>query len=91
VQKVATGAKNRFQIQEYAYVVHFLEGEPERVIPQQAIRRKIDLVVMGTVVRTGLAGFLVCNTSEKVLDKLDCSVLAEKPNGFITPVRLESS
>jgi nucleotide-binding universal stress UspA family protein len=44
---------------------------------------------MGTVCRTGIAGFFIGNTAEKVLQEIDCSVLAIKPEGFETPVTLE--
>ncbi len=66
--------------------VHMLEGYAEQVIPQLAKDIKADLVVMGTVVRTGLPGFLMGNTAEGILNQLDCSVLAIKPDGFVTPV-----
>jgi hypothetical protein len=29
------------------------------------------------------------NTAESILNQLDCSVLAVKPQGFVTPVILE--
>ena len=51
----------------------------------------IDLVVMGTVARSGIAGMLIGNTAERVLRKLPCSVLAVKPEGFTSPVRLDAS
>ncbi len=50
--------------------------------------KAIDLLVMGTVCRTGLAGFLIGNTAEKVLSEVNCSVLTVKPEGFVTPVTL---
>jgi nucleotide-binding universal stress UspA family protein len=43
---------------------------------------------MGTVCRTGVTGFLIGNTAEKVLNNVDCSVLTVKPEGFVTPVTL---
>ena len=46
---------------------------------------------MGTVCRTGLAGFFIGNTAENVLNEVNCSVLTVKPEGFITPVTLEDS
>ena len=49
----------------------------------------IDLVVMGTVGRSGISGMLIGNTAERVLRKLPCSVLAVKPEGFVSPVRLD--
>ena len=51
----------------------------------------IDLVVMGTVARAGIAGMLIGNTAERVLRKLPCSVLTVKPDGFVSPVRLDAS
>ncbi len=50
--------------------------------------QKIELLVMGTVCRTGVTGFLIGNTAEKVLNKVNCSVLTVKPEGFVTPVTL---
>jgi nucleotide-binding universal stress UspA family protein len=50
--------------------------------------KKIDLLVMGTVCRTGVAGFFIGNTAEKVLNRVNCSVLTVKPEGFVTPVKL---
>ena len=71
------------------YKVHLLEGEPGDLIVQQAKNHQADLVVMGTVSRTGISGFFIGNTAEKILHKLNCSVLAIKPEGFVTPVTLD--
>lgn len=51
--------------------------------------QKIDLLVMGTVCRTGIAGFFIGNTAEKILSEVNCSVLTVKPEGFVTPVTLD--
>lgn len=64
-------------------------GEPEDVIPEYAAAGGVDLVVMGTVARSGIAGLLFGNTAERVMRKLLCSVLAVKPDGFVSPVRLD--
>ncbi len=48
-----------------------------------------DLLIMGTVCRTGISGFFIGNTAERVLNQVSCSVLAFKPNNFITPITLE--
>lgn len=45
-----------------------------------------NLIVMGTVVRTGVARLLMGNTAERLLPRLSCSVLAVKPKDFISPV-----
>lgn len=44
---------------------------------------------MGTVARTGISGVIIGNTAEAVLEQLQCSVLALKPPGFVTPVKLD--
>lgn len=49
-------------------------------------REHIDLVVMGTVSRTGLKGLVIGNTAERTLNRLKASVLAVKPDGFVSSV-----
>jgi len=61
-----------------------------KAIVSLAKNKNIDLLVMGTVCRTGVAGLIIGNTAEKVLNKVDCSVLTVKPEGFVTPVTLEN-
>ena len=68
--------------------VHFLEGSPAQVIREVMLRRHINVIVIGTVDLTGIAGLLIGNSSETILRRVDCSVLAVKPQGFETPVRL---
>jgi len=69
--------------------IHTPKGWPRQVIPQLADDIDIDLVVMGTVARTGLPGFFMGNTAEVIINNINCSVLAIKPDGFKTPVTLE--
>jgi universal stress protein E len=69
-------------------VLHLPKGPPQHVLPAVAAEVQADVVVLGTVGRTGLAGLLIGNTAETVLQRLDCSVLALKPVGFVSPVTL---
>lgn len=69
--------------------VHLLKGDPAEVIASLTAKKRIDLIVMGTVGRTGIPGFLIGNTAETVLRQVNCSVLAVKPEGFVTPVKIE--
>jgi nucleotide-binding universal stress UspA family protein len=69
--------------------LHMPKGSARKEIPELARQLQIDCVVMGTVARTGIAGFFIGNTAENILDQLDCSILAVKPPGFVTPVTLE--
>ncbi len=66
--------------------VHLLKGNPADVIADFAKAGRADLIVMGTVARTGLHGFLIGNTAETVFQRVDCSVLAIKPEGFVSPL-----
>jgi universal stress protein E len=67
---------------------HVREGLPEHVIPGLAKELDAELVVIGTVGRQGISAALIGNTAEHVIDKLDCDVLAIKPDGFISPVKI---
>lgn len=71
--------------------LHMIEGDPDECIPELVIEQDIDLLVMGSVCRTGIAGFLIGNTAEEVLNQVDCSVLTLKPEGFVTPVTLDQA
>jgi nucleotide-binding universal stress UspA family protein len=59
-----------------------LDGEPGVEIPREVARLSIELLVLGTVGRSNLAGMLIGNTAEEILRRVDCSVLALKPDGF---------
>lgn len=55
------------------------EGPVEKVLTSEAARLKAQLVVMGSVGRTGVKGKLIGNTAEAVLGMLRTDVLALKP------------
>lgn len=59
--------------------VHLLRGDPSTEIPKFVEQTQADLIVLGTVARSGIAGFFIGNTSERILDKVHCSILAVKP------------
>lgn len=69
------------------YHRHHVRGRPDQLIPTFIEDKKIDILVMGTVARTGIPSFTMGNTAENVLQKVSCSLLAVKPNGFISSVR----
>ncbi len=69
--------------------IHLMKGAPQNVIPALTIAREIDLFVMGTVTQTGIAGILIGNTAERIIDTVDCSLLTVKPEGFITPITMD--
>ena len=64
---------------------HMLKGDASDLIPRLALRKGIDVIVMGTVCRAGVPGLFIGNTAEKVLRHVSCSVLTIKPEGFVSP------
>lgn len=65
---------------------HVIKGDPREVVPALARDLDVDLTVMGTMARTGIAGFFMGNTAEAIIDQLHCSLLALKPEGYVTPI-----
>jgi nucleotide-binding universal stress UspA family protein len=78
-----------YPLNDLDYKIHLLKGEARELIPEIVPENEVDLVVMGTVSRTGVAGFFIGNTAESVLQQVNCSVLTVKPEGFETPVKLD--
>lgn len=54
-------------------------GRPRVVLVDKVHELEADILVMGTIARSGALGLLIGNTAEDVLDRLECSVLALKP------------
>lgn len=81
--------KDRLGEKSYNYVAPhpiIVQGDPGREIPKVAESVNADLVIMGTVARTGIAGLVIGNTAENILAQINCSVLAIKPEGFVSPI-----
>ena len=55
-------------------------GTPCEKIIEVATKEKIDLIVMGTHARTGIAHFLIGSVTEKVIKTAPCPVLVIRPN-----------
>lgn len=66
--------------------IHVEKGSAAEVVRRIAAKRRINLLLMGTVARTGVTGLIMGNTAEAVLDRVRCSVIAVKPPGFVSPV-----
>jgi nucleotide-binding universal stress UspA family protein len=63
-------------------------GRVEDIIPEFAVGHGVDLVVMAAPASNGISGFLFGGAPLKFLRKLTCSLLAVKPDGFVSPVRV---
>ncbi len=66
--------------------LHLVNGPPAPTIVELVGRHRINLLVMGTVARRGIAGVMMGNTAEQILDQVGCSVLTAKPPGFVSPL-----
>lgn len=55
---------------------HIKMGEPDDVIVEVARELGADLVVIGNHARDGFAAVINNNTAEKILDRIDCNLLA---------------
>ncbi len=90
VSKIMTKSKAAQDALDYLKPrTHLLQGSARQEIPALAKRLAVDCIVMGTVARTGIRGLFMGNTAETILEQIDCSVLAIKPQGFVTPVTLD--
>ena len=81
--------KTKLDQKNYDYIApitHLIQGSPSQQLPKMAKQLNADLVVMGTLGRAGIRGIVIGNTAESLLLELDCSVLAIKPEGFISPI-----
>ena len=65
---------------------HVKEGLPEDIIPELAEQLDAELVILGTVGRTGFSAALIGNTAEHVIDSINCDLLAIKPDGYKSPL-----
>lgn len=79
----------QYDLNKLKYQIHLLKGVAGKVIPKLVQAKGVELIVMGTVCRAGVAGLIIGNTAENVLDQVDCSVLTVKPEGFVSPVSLD--
>jgi universal stress protein E len=85
-QLTLDGLLGKYDVTNLAHRIHLVKGEAASVIAKLAREKQVDLIVMGTVCRSGTAGFFIGNTAEKILRDVDCSVLTVKPEGFVSPV-----
>lgn len=67
---------------------YLTEEAPEFALSELEKEIDADIVVMGAVSRSLLSDVFIGNTTEKVLDFLDCDVMVVKPDGFVSPVTL---
>jgi nucleotide-binding universal stress UspA family protein len=66
--------------------IHLVNNRPVSAIGDVAEKIDPSVVVMGTLARSGVAGLLIGNTAETTLGSLRSSIIAVKPDGFVSPI-----
>lgn len=62
--------------------------EPEPAVEViAAVCKEVDVLVMGTVWRSGPVGLLIADAAKDALEGVDCSVLVATPEGLMVPER----
>jgi len=69
-----------------AVEIHVANGRPDETILRTIEDLRIDLVVMGTSARSGIQALTMGNTTERLISKMRCSLLAVKPIGLECPL-----
>ncbi len=70
---------------------HLLGGAPAEVLEELASRLRADIVIAGSMSRSGLQAALIGNTAEALLRHLSCDLLIVKPPQFASRVHTEPS
>lgn len=73
---------------DYKILPVILEGNATNLLPEYAEQHSIDLLIMGMLSRTGLLGFFIGNTAERIMDDMDCSILVVKPTEFVSQISI---
>ena len=77
-----------YDLSDIRHSIVIRKGDPSQMIIDYADKNGIDLIVMGTLGRSGLSGLLIGSTAEKVIDRVNCSVLTIKPTNFKSPITI---
>ncbi|MFN9717080.1 MAG: universal stress protein [Planctomycetota bacterium] len=71
--------------------IRIMSGRPESSIVSLVNEKSIDLVVTGTMSRSGIRNMIIGNTAERLIRRLQCSLLVVKPDDFQCPVDVDDS
>ena len=85
LEQIMTDMKIGGNCPDLSVQAHILKGKPSVEIQHLANLMSVDLIVMGTLGHHK-KGFLIGNTAENILNNIYCSILAVKPEGFVSPL-----
>jgi universal stress protein E len=78
-------ARTDYRTIQQGLKVEIVVGSPDHAIGAFVTANEVDLLVIGTHGRRGLEGLLLGNTAERILPSIHASLLAVKPDGFVSP------
>jgi nucleotide-binding universal stress UspA family protein len=76
--RIVQEGERRLTAQGFGVRTLLVEGDPAAAILDAAARERVDLIVVGSHGRTGLARFLLGSVSSRVVSHAACSVLVVK-------------
>ena len=79
VQEVQKSIEHRLKPLVGAMKLDLVMGAPEVSVPRYLKEQQVDLLLIGTLARKGIKGFLIGNTSEHLLQVARCSILVVRP------------
>ena len=95
LDKVEKGARKQIEDElsggdiSYGFETRVAKGSPAALIHDVLESTPVNLLVMGTVARSGISGLIMGNTAETVLPWVSCSLVALKPTDFTSPVQAD--
>lgn len=84
--KALSSVLSDFDLDGIDHEVHMPKGDPYRILLDFSWKSDVDLIVAGTVSRTGIDRFIYSNLVERILPLADCAVLAVKSAAFVPSV-----
>lgn len=94
LERLLSELKDELGEEAYEYLkpkIHMVHGYPRREIAATADICNADVIVMGTLSRLGVPGYIMGGTAEETIEQLKCGVVGLKPEGFVTPVDVPTS
>jgi len=67
-----------------------VEGNAKDLLPRIIGQKCVDVTFLGSMSRTGIAGYLMGNKAEYWLNDLDTTVVTLKPDEFVSPINPDS-
>lgn len=84
--EIRRGVLASLEINDDGAQVHVVRDTPTNAISAALRQLNPNLLVMGSLSRTGRTGQLVGNSAERVFHHAECSLLTVKPEKFVSPV-----